>query len=326
MKKVKIAAVQATTIPFDAAAATKKAIALIAEVAGQGVSFAVFPEAFIGGYPKGLDFGCSIGRRTPEGREDYIRYARGAIVVPGPETQALSQACVEHQLYAVIGVIERDGGTLYCTALYLSPDGRLEKHRKLMPTGSERLVWGFGDGSTLATVDAPFGRIGGAICWENYMPLLRAAFYGKGVQFWAAPTADDRESWIPTMRHIAMEGRCFVIGACQFMRRSDFPQDYASRIDAAPGDVLMHGRSVIVGPLGDILAGPLVDEEGVLTAEVDCDELLGAKLDFDPIGHYARPDILSLRVDETPRAPVVVAPARVELCAVAATRDADQAA
>lgn len=305
MKTVKVAAVQAATVPFDAAGATARAVALVAEVAAAGAELAVFPEAFIGGYPKGLDFGCSIGRRTPEGRADFARYVKGAITVPGPEVDRLVLACAEHAVHVVIGVIERDGGTLYCTALYLSPEGLLGKHRKVMPTGSERLVWGFGDGSTLTVVDTPHGRLGGAICWEHYMPLMRAAYYAKGVQIWAAPTADDRESWIATMRHVAMEGRCFVIGACQVMRRSDFPADYASRIEAGPDEWMMHGRSVIVGPLGEVLAGPLVDEEGILTAEIDLDDLLGARLDFDPVGHYARPDLFSLHVDERSQSPVI---------------------
>lgn len=306
MTKIEVAAVQAATIPFDAAAATARTVELIADAAATGAKLAVFPEAFIGGYPKGLDFGCSIGRRTPEGRADFVRYVKGAIVVPGPEVDELVAACARHDLHAVIGVIEREGGTLYCTALYLSPEGLLGTHRKVMPTGSERLVWGFGDGSTLTVVDTPYGRLGGAICWEHYMPLMRAAYYAKGVQIWAAPTADDRESWVSTMRHVAMEGRCFVVGACQVMRRSDFPEDYASRIEAAPDEWMMHGRSVIVGPLGEILAGPLVDAEGILTAEIDLDDLLGARLDFDPVGHYARPDLFSLRVDESQHRPVVV--------------------
>ncbi|WP_322513929.1 carbon-nitrogen hydrolase family protein [Rhodopseudomonas palustris] len=307
MAKLKVAAVQATTVPFDAAGATARTVALLGEAAAKGAQLAVFPEAFIGGYPKGLDFGCSIGRRTPEGREDFARYVRGAITIPGPEVDQLVAACAEHDIHAVVGVIERDGGTLYCTALYLSPGGLLGIHRKIMPTGSERLVWGFGDGSTLTVVDTPYGRLGGAICWEHYMPLMRAAYYAKGVQIWAAPTADDRESWVATMRHIALEGRCFVIGACQVMRRSDFPADYASRIDAGPDDWMMHGRSVIVGPLGDVLAGPLVDEEGILTADIDVDDLHGSRLDFDAVGHYARPDLFTLHVDERPQTPVTFA-------------------
>ena len=305
MPRIKVAAVQAATIPFDGPAATQRTVALIAEAAATGAKIAVFPEAFIGGYPKGLDFGCSVGRRTAEGRADFVRYVRGAITVPGPEVDQLAAACAEHDIHVVVGVIERDGGTLHCTVLYLGPDGLLGKHRKVMPTGSERLVWGFGDGSTLTVVDTPYGKLGGAICWEHYMPLLRAAYYGKGVEIWAAPTADDRETWISTMRHVAMEGRCFVISACQVMRRSDFPEDYASRIDAAPDAWMMHGRSVIVGPLGEVLAGPVLDEETILTAEIDLDDIIGAKLDFDPIGHYARPDLFSLNVDEAPQLPVI---------------------
>ncbi|UJX47241.1 carbon-nitrogen hydrolase family protein [Xanthobacter sp. YC-JY1] len=305
MPRIKVAAVQAATIPFDGPAATQRIVALIAEAAATGAKIAVFPEAFIGGYPKGLDFGCSVGRRTTEGRADFVRYVRGAITVPGPEVDQLAAACAEHDIHVVVGIIERDGGTLHCTVLYLGPDGLLGKHRKVMPTGSERLVWGFGDGSTLTVVDTPYGKLGGAICWEHYMPLLRAAYYGKGVEIWAAPTADDRETWISTMRHVAMEGRCFVISACQVMRRSDFPEDYASRIEAAPDAWMMHGRSVIVGPLGEVLAGPVLDEETILTAEIDLDDIIGAKLDFDPIGHYARPDLFSLNVDEAPQLPVI---------------------
>ncbi len=305
MPRIKVAAVQAATIPFDGPAATQRTVALIAEAAALGAKIAVFPEAFIGGYPKGLDFGCSVGRRTAEGRADFVRYVRGAITVPGPEVDQLAAACAEHDIHVVVGVIERDGGTLHCTVLYLGPDGLLGKHRKVMPTGSERLVWGFGDGSTLTVVDTPYGKLGGAICWEHYMPLLRAAYYGKGVEIWAAPTADDRETWISTMRHVAMEGRCFVISACQVMRRFDFPEDYASRIEAAPDAWMMHGRAVIVGPLGEVLAGPVLDEETILTAEIDLDAIIRAKLDFDPIGHYARPDLFSLNVDEAPQLPVI---------------------
>lgn len=305
MSKITVAAVQAATIPFDGAAATARTVALMADAAATGAKIVVFPEAFIGGYPKGLDFGCSVGRRTAEGRADFARYVRGAITVPGPEVDQLAAACQAHDLHVAVGIIEREGGTLYCTTLYLGPEGLLGKHRKVMPTGSERLVWGFGDGSTLTVVDTPFGRMGGMICWEHYMPLMRAAYYAKGVQIWTAPTADDRDSWVATMRHVAMEGRCFVIGACQVMRRSDFPEDYASRIEAEPDEWMMHGRSLIVGPLGEVLAGPLVDAEGILTAEIELDDLLGARLDFDPIGHYARPDLFSLRVDEAPKLPVV---------------------
>lgn len=307
MTTVKVAAVQAATIPFDAAAATARTIALLEETAATGAKIAVFPEAFIGGYPRGLDFGCAVGRRTPEGRGDFARYAKGAITVPGAEVDQIAEACMRLDLTVALGVIERDMGTLYCTILYFTPKGYEGKHRKLMPTGSERLVWGYGDGSTLEVVDTEWGVFGGAVCWEHYMPLLRAAFYAKGVQIWSAPTADDRPTWVSTMQHVAMEGRCFVISACQVMQRSDYPEDYDSRIEAAPADYIMHGRSVIVGPLGAILAGPLVDAEGILTADINLDDILGAKLDFDPVGHYARPDVFTLHVNERENHPVICA-------------------
>lgn len=304
MAKIRVAVIQAATVPFEAAAATHRVVDRLALAAREGVQLAVFPEAFIGGYPKGLDFGICVGRRTPQGREDFRLYSAGAITVPGPETETIVGACRTHGLHAVVGVIERDGGTLYCTSLYFGPAGLLGKHRKVMPTGAERLIWGFGDGSTLTAVDTPVGRLGGAICWENYMPMLRIAMYAKGVEIWCAPTADDRESWPSTMRHIAMEGRCFVLGACQVMQRSDYPADYDCRIEADADTFLMHGRSIIVGPLGDVLAGPLVDQEGILLADIDLDDIQRAKLDFDATGHYARPDIFQLTVDENAKTAV----------------------
>ncbi|HSR11308.1 MAG TPA: carbon-nitrogen hydrolase family protein, partial [Thermodesulfobacteriota bacterium] len=222
------AVVQAGSVPFDSKGSTEKACRLMSEAARQGAKLAVFPEAFISAYPKGLDFGARVGLRFPEGREDFRRYFESAIDVPGPATEALAAAARENNLFVVIGVIERDGGTLYCTVLFFSPQGRLlGKHRKLMPTAMERLIWGYGDGSTLPVFDTPLGKIGSVICWENYMPLLRMAMYSKGVQIYCAPTADDRDTWLSSMQHIALEGRCFVFTACQYVRRGDYPADYA---------------------------------------------------------------------------------------------------
>ena len=200
-------------------------------------------------------------------------------------------------------MIERDGGTLYCSVFYYGPDGAyLGKHRKLMPTGMERLIWGFGDGSTLPVLDTPLGKLGAAICWENYMPLLRSAMYGKGVQLYCAPTVDDRDTWLPTMRTIAIEGRCFVISACQFMTTADFPQDHAAYDPAARR--LIRGGSCIVDPLGQVLAGPMFEQDGILLADIDLDQIARGKFDLDVVGHYARPDVFNLIVDETPRAAV----------------------
>jgi nitrilase len=268
-----------------------------AECARQGVQLAVFPEALIGGYPKGLTFGASLGIRTPQGRELFREYALGAIDVPGPVIAAIGEIAKAHGLYLVVGVVEREGGTLYCTALYIGPDGTLlGKHRKLMPTAMERLIWGFGDGSTLRIVDAPIGRFGALICWENYMPLARMEMYRQGVQFYCAPTVDDREVWIPAMRHIAREGRCFVLSSCQFLTRAAYPSHW---LEAAQhlAEVPIRGGSCIVDPMGEILAGPLYDEPGVLVAKVDLDALVAAKFDFDVVGHYARPDVFQLKTN-----------------------------
>src|SRR5579871_6093045 len=288
MSRVRAAVIQAGAVPFDSAASLTKAEALIADASGGGVRFVVFPEAFIGGYPKGADFGARVGLRTPEGRELFARYHRNAIEVPGPGTARLGEAARAHGVWLVIGVIERDAGTLYCTALFFAPDGSLAgKHRKLMPTAMERLIWGFGDGSTLPVIETELGRIGAVICWENYMPLLRAAMYAKGIQIYCAPTVDDRETWPGTMRHIALEGRCFVLSACQWSRNA-----------GAPEAEWIRGGSVIVGPLGQVLAGPNYQGECILTADLDLGEIAEGKFDLDVAGHYARPDVFRLTVHE----------------------------
>jgi nitrilase len=283
VEPVKAAVVQAGAVAFDPGASVEKARGWMAEAAAGGARLAVFPEAIIGGYPKGADFGARVGMRSPEGRREFRRYFEGAIEVPGPHTETLGEAARTHGLHVVIGVVERAGGTLYCTALFFGPSGELlGRHRKVMPTAMERLIWGFGDGSTLPVLETPLGRIGAAICWENYMPLLRAGLYGKGIQLYCAPTVDDRETWVPTMRHIALEGRCFVLSACQFV-----PQ-------------LIRGGSMIVNPLGQILAGPQYGEEAIITATLDPGEIAEGKFDLDVAGHYARPDIFRLSVNERP--------------------------
>jgi len=233
MSKYQAAVIQAGSVPFNLEGSLKKACRLMAEAAQKGARLAVFPEAFISAYPKGLDFGARVGSRTPEGREDFRRYFESSIEVPSPATETLAAAAQANHLYVVIGVIEREIGTLYCTALFFSPEGRLMgKHRKLMPTAMERLVWGYGDGSTLPVFHTPLGKIGAVICWENYMPLLRMAMYSKGIQIYCAPTADDRDTWLPSMQHIALEGRCFVLSACQFIRRGHPGERSSDRDDA----------------------------------------------------------------------------------------------
>ncbi|MTV26767.1 carbon-nitrogen hydrolase family protein [Nitriliruptoraceae bacterium ZYF776] len=303
----RVAVVQAGSVPFDPAATTDKACALIHEAAAGDARLVVLPEAFLGTYPKGLTFGSPVGRRTPEGREDFLTYFRGAVELDGPELARVAEQARTDDVFVVIGTVERVGYTLYCTAVMIDPtDGIVGHHRKLMPTAGERLVWGFGDGSTLPVVDTEVGRVGTVICWENYMPLMRAAMYQQGVQVYCAPTADDRDGWQASMRHIALEGRCYVLSACQYLTRGDFPDDYRGVIGEAPDDVLMRGGSVIVGPLGDVLAGPSFDTEEILYAEVDLDEIVRSKLDFDPVGHYARPDVFQLAVDARAKVPVTL--------------------
>ncbi|MGE0093160.1 MAG: nitrilase-related carbon-nitrogen hydrolase [Alphaproteobacteria bacterium] len=304
MSHVRAAVIQAGSVMFDRERTITKARDLVADAGRRGAQIAVLPEAFVPGYPKGLDFGARIGNRTAEGREDFRRYWDSAVDVPGPAADALGEAAKDAKLHLVAGIIERDGGTLYCSVLFFAPDGRLlGKHRKLMPTASERLVWGFGDGSTLPVFDTPAGRLGAVICWENYMPMLRMAMYGKGIQIYCAPTADTRDSWLPTMRHIAVEGRCFVLSCCQYLTRADCPPDYALDIEA-PGGVLMRGGSCIVGPFGDVLARPDFSGECILTADLDLSEIARGKYDLDVVGHYARPDVFRLLVNERPTASV----------------------
>jgi nitrilase len=301
----KAAVVQAAPVSFDRARTLEKVADLAAKARSQSAQLTLFPEAFVSAYPRGLGFGAVVGARTAEGREQYRLYWESAIDVPGPDVDQLGEIARANETHLIIGVIERDGGTLYCTVLFLGQDGRfLGKHRKLMPTASERLIWGFGDGSTLPVIVTNVGRIGAVICWENYMPLLRAAMYAKGVEIYCAPTADGRDNWLSTMQHIAMEGRCFVLSANQFARRSDYPAHYETNFGDDPTTIMSRGGSCIIGPLGTIIAGPDYSGETILTADLDLRDIARARLDFDAVGHYARPDVFRLIVDETSRSPV----------------------
>lgn len=307
---VKVAVVQAMPVLFDRDATVEKACRLIAEAAATGAQLVLFPEAFVPAYPRGLSFGMVVGSRTPAGRQLWQRYWENAVVIPGPATERLGEAVRQAGVYLALGVIERDsqysGGTLYCTLLYFGPDGRIiGKHRKLQPTGAERLIWGQGDGSTLTVLDTPLGKVGGLICWENYMPLARMALYGQGVQLYLAPTADARESWQATLRHIALEGRCFVLSCNQFVRRDHYPADLPGIEElASQPEIMCRGGSAIISPLGEVIAGPLYDQEGLLVAELNLGEIVRGKLDFDVVGHYARPDVLRLVVDAGEKASV----------------------
>ena len=303
MPKSIVAALQIGSLPSGQADTLAQILSYEEAIVESGARVVVMPEALLGGYPKGEAFGTQLGYRLPEGREAFARYFANAIDVPGAETQALAQLSARCGASLVLGVIERAGSTLYCAVLFFEPEGGLvAKHRKLMPTGTERLIWGKGDGSTLPVIDANAGRIGAAVCWENHMPLLRTAMYAKGVQIWCAPTVDERDIWQCSMRHIAHEGRCFVISACQVQAS---PQALGIDVPNWPAErPLINGGSVIVGPLGEVLAGPMVGGTGLLTAEIDTDELVRARYDFDVVGHYSRPDVFELVVDERVKAGV----------------------
>lgn len=308
--QVRVAVVQSAPVLFDWKATVDKTCRLIREAAEKGAQLVLFPEAFIPAYQWGLYHGTVIGRRDPAGRRDWFRYWSNAIDVPGPATAAIGEAARDAKVYVIIGVIERDttysGGTLYCTALFFGPDGRLlGKHRKLKPTAAERYIWGEGDGSTMPVLDTELGKMGALICWENYMPLARMAMYAKGVQLYLAPTADSRDTWQSTIRHIACEGRCFVISCCQYVTKDMYPKDLEliHELDPMP-DVISRGGSAIISPLGEYVAGPLFGEEGILVADLDMSLIAQGKYDFDVVGHYARPDVFRLIVNEKPQHPV----------------------
>ncbi|GAC32674.1 carbon-nitrogen hydrolase family protein [Paraglaciecola polaris] len=299
MNKRIIAALQLGSSVDGTAATLARIVSFKQAIQDSHCDLLVLPEALLGGYPKGSDFGTRVGYRTEQGREEYLAYFQQAIEIDGPEVQALTELAIMCNTSIVIGIIERGGSTLYCTALFITQNGEVNKHRKLMPTASERLIWGLGDGSTIPVVDTTAGRVGAAICWENYMPLLRSTMYAKGMDIWCAPTVDDRDIWQASMRHIAYEGRNFLVSACQYMgppQAGDMP-DHIWPADKP----LIRGGSVIVSPMGCILAGPLYNEEGLISAVIDLDDIVKARYDLDPAGHYSRPDVFKLTVDEEPR-------------------------
>lgn len=296
MEKAIVAAVQAAPVFLDREATTEKACQLVKEAASNGARLVVFPEAFLPTYP---DW---VWRTRPWDDQSKALYARlfdQAVEIPGPTTDRLGEAAREAGAYVAIGVNERGGSTLYNTIVFLSPEGEvIGKHRKLMPTGPERLVWGFGDGSTLTTFDTPFGRVGALICWENYMPLARAALYAQGIDIYLAPTWDNSDVWVSTLRHIAKEGRVYVVGVTPCQRGSDIPSNTPGRdLWKGEDDWMSRGNSTIVDPGGSILSGPLSGEEGILYAEIDATNARTQRSEFDPVGHYARPDIFELHVN-----------------------------
>lgn len=300
MAKIIVSALQIGSDYEGKAATLANILEFERTIAQSGAKLVVMPEALLGGYPKGESFGTRLGYRMPEGREAFARYFENAVDLDGPEVAELAELSTRVEATLVVGTIERCGSSLFCTALFIEPNcGVVAKHRKLMPTGTERLIWGQGDGSTMPVVQSAAGKIGAAICWENHMPLFRAAMYAKGVEIWCAPTVDERDIWRSSMRHIAHEGRCFVISCCQVQPP---PATLGRKVEGwDPERPLIQGGSMIIGPLGDVLAGPLEGETALVTAQIDTDDLIRARYDLDVVGHYSRPDIFTLHVDERPR-------------------------
>jgi nitrilase len=297
---VKVACVQAEPVVFDREATLDKLANLTAEAVGEGAELVVFPETFVSVYPSSRWAKALAGWADPRAKAAFAALASSGVEVPGPAADRLGEIAREHGVWLVTGVNELDptrNGTVYNALLYHAPDGSLAlEHRKLVPTNHERLVWGQGDGGGLRALDTPLGRLGGLICWENYMPLARFALYESGVEIYLAPTADDGHEWQATLVHLARESRAFVVSPCHFQRASAYPADFSLAELLEGDDLLGRGGSAILAPDGSYLAGPLYDEEGVLYAELEPARLVEERQRFDPAGHYHRADVLRLEV------------------------------
>lgn len=302
MMKTKVCLIQDSPVFFEKTKTLEKVEELTKKYAKEGCELIVFPESFVPGYPRGFNFGATIGSRTLEGRALYNEYHQESFDTESDDMKKMEQLSKTQNVYLVIGVTEKDGtsGSLYCSMLYISPkDGLLGVHRKIKPTGTERIIWAEASGEHLTTFQTKIGKLGGLICWENYMPLARMSMYRKGVEIYIAPTADARKEWTATMVHIALEGRCFVLGCNQYFTKSMVPEKYQKLVAHEP-EVMCTGGSIIVSPLGKIIEGPLFHSSGALIAELDLDEISASKLDFDVIGHYARNDIFQLSIMNQP--------------------------
>ena len=282
---------------LDRGGTLEKLARLTEEAAGQGAELVVFPETYVSVYPSSVWAKALAGWGDSGAKAAFAALARESVEVPGEAADTLGAIAREHGVWLVTGVNELDNGTVYNALLYHAPDGSLAlKHRKLVPTNHERLVWGQGDGEGLRAIETPLGRIGGLICWENYMPLARFSLYESGVEIYLASTADDGDSWQATLVHIARESRAFVVAPSHFQRASSYPEDFPLRDLLAGLDVIGRGGSAILAPDGSYLAGPVYDEEAILYAELDLGRLFEERQRFDPAGHYHRPDVLRLEV------------------------------
>ena len=305
-RAVTVACVQAEPVILDRERTIDKLEGLAAEAAGEGAELVVFPETFVPVYPSSRWAKAFAGWETDGAKETFARIAQNSVAVGSPAELRLAACARELGIWLVTGVNEVETerpGTIYNALLYHAPDGSLAlHHRKLVPTNHERLIWGQGDGRGLYAIETGFGRIGGLICWENYMPLARFALYESGVEIYIASTADDGDAWQSTLVHIARESRSYVVSPCAFQLASSYPEDFPLRAELDGAGVLGRGGSAILAPDGSYLAGPLYDEEGILYAELDPGRLLAERQRFDPVGHYHRPDVLRLGVSPSARA------------------------
>ena len=316
---VTVACVQAEPVILDRDATIGRIDALAGEAARSGAGLVVLPEAFVPAYPSSVWAKALAGWEDPRAKAAFALLAREAVELPGPAADRLGEIARTHEVWLVTGVTEIDParpGTLYNSLLYYAPDGRLAlHHRKLVPTNHERLVWGSGDGRGLEVVDTGAARIGGLICWENYMPLARFALYDAGIEIYIASTADDADAWQATLVHIARESRAFVVAPAHFQRAGSYPESFPLRAELEGIDLIGRGGSAVLAPDGSYLAGPLFDEEGILYAELEPARILEERQRFDAVGHYHRPDIFQLSVrtpsamNQAPNAPTVAADA-----------------
>ncbi len=297
----KIALVQAEPILFDKQASLEKALKLIEEAAEKNAELIVFPELFIPGYPIGMNFGFSMGKRTEAGREDWMRYYNASLLAGGEEFDQLAQAAIKAGAYISMGFSERDAvkGTLYNSNVIFEPDGSYKVHRKLKPTGTERVVWGDADKDYFPITETPWGPMGSLICWESYMPLARVALYQKGITIYISPNTNDNPEWQATIQHIAIEGKCYFINADMLVRKSSYPGNLKEKdaVDCLP-DMVCRGGSCIIDPYGHYLTEPVWDEETIIYADLDMTLPAACKMEHDAVGHYARPDVLKLTVEE----------------------------
>ena len=295
----RIAVVQATPVMFDKEKCLQKALELIDRCAAAKAELIVFPELFIPGYPYGMTYGFTVGSRKENGRKDWKTYYDNSILADGEEMKALIASAVSHQVYVSIGYSERDAvtGTLYNSNMMIAPDGTALNHRKVKPTGSERVVWGDADRDFFPVMETPWGPMGNLICWESYMPLARVALYQKGITIYISPNTNDNEEWQNTIRHIAIEGHCYFVNCDMFFTKKDYPQTESAGAEiAALPDVVCRGGSCVIGPNGHAVSDTVWDEEGIIYATLDMQKVPASRMEHDVCGHYARPDVLKLNV------------------------------